>query len=217
MKRFSWNIAGIQIELIEEADSIVRLLRTVGGEFEPETLARWTEVCKAGGTVVDVGCYTGLFSILAARRGCQVIAFEPMRPNFERCLENFEINGVEVDLRHQCASDRSGPAEIKFNPRVPFLTSGASLVRPSGGRESEAFAIDGVAIDDLELEQCTAIKIDVERGEPAVLAGARETIRRCRPVLFVEVLGPAEGRAIRVEGYRVAEVLDQRNWIMRPA
>lgn len=216
MKNYAWTVAGLQLEFIEADDSIIRLLHT-GKDFEPDTVERWGEICDQGGTVVDVGCYTGLFSIIAARLGCHVIAFEPMRKNYERCLENFQINKVVVDLRYACATDKDGPAEIKFNPRVPFLTSGASLVRPSGGVESKRHQVTGVTIDSLELEQCTAIKIDVERGEPLVLAGARETIARCKPALLVEVLGPHEGREIKVAGYRRAEVLDERNWLMRPA
>ena len=216
MKNYQWTVAGLELEFVEAFDSIVRLLRT-GKDFEPDTLERWADICGQGGTIVDVGCYTGLFSIIAAKKGCDVVAFEPMRRIFDRCLENFGINGVEVDLRYACATDRDGPTEIKFNPRVPFLTSGASLVRPSGGIESTRHKIEGVTIDSLELEQCTAIKIDVERGEPMVLAGAAATIQRCRPALLVEVLGPKEGRAINVPGYVRAEVLDERNWLMLPA
>jgi len=215
MKNYAWTVAGLPLEFVDADDSIIRLLHT-GKDFEPNTVEKWGEICDTGGTVVDVGCYTGLFSIIAARLGCHVIAFEPMRKNFERCLENFHINGVVVDIRYACASDRDGPTEIKFNPRVPFLTSGASLIRPSGGMESRAHQVMGATIDSLGLTQCTAIKIDVERGEPMVLAGARETIRRCKPVLLVEVLGPSEGELIKVPGYRVADVLDERNWLMLP-
>jgi FkbM family methyltransferase len=215
MNVFRWSVAGMSFDLIEDQDSIVKLLRR-GQEFEPATLQRWADYCREGGTVVDVGCYTGIFSMIAARLGCRVLAFEPMPANYRRCVENFALNGVEVELEQKCVNATAGPTVIKFNPRVPFLTSGASLVRPSGGKESQDLEVEGVTIDSLGLEQCAAIKIDVERGEAAVLAGAKETIDRCKPALFVEVLGPAEGREIWVDGYGLAAVLDDRNWLMLP-
>lgn len=215
------DAGGVQVDMVEQDDAICMHLRA-GKTYEPQTLARWSAMCRDGGVVVDVGAYTGLFSIIAARQGCEVIAFEPMAAHVERCGHNFRRNGVQVDLRHACASDRTGVAAIKFNPKVPFLTSGASLVRPSGGTaaadESRSFDIAAVAIDDLQLETCRAIKIDVERGEPIVLAGARKTLARCRPTLLVEVLGESEKAVIRetLPDYRVEAELDGRNWLMVP-
>ena len=215
------SAGSVSVALIEQDDSIALHLRR-GKQFEPETLEQWASICRKGGVVVDVGCYTGLFSMVAAKQGCAVTAFEPMPRQFARCLQNFDLNDVEVDLRNACASEKSGRAELKFNPKVAFLTSGASLVRPSGGTgapdECTPIDVDAVAIDDLALRQCTAIKIDVERGEPLVLRGARKTIDRCKPILVVEVLGEDEKQAVReaVPGYQVAAELDDRNWIMVP-
>lgn len=207
-------------DLLEQDDSIVSLVKS-GIPFEPETLAEWLLLTAQGGTVVDVGCYTGLFSIIAARN-CDVIAFEPMPKNHARCLENFGVNAVDVDLRHACATNKDGPTELKYNPAVQFLTSGASLLYPSGGSESTPYRIDGVTIDSLDLDECLAIKMDVERGEPLVLEGARDTLRRCKPMLFVEVLGPEEGRAVMAAiqdtcaRYIHAKTLDDRNWVLTP-
>ena len=43
-----------------------------------------------------------------------------------------------------------------------------------------------VRIDDLRLDDCHFLKIDVEGMEKTVLAGAVDTIRRFRPILYVE-------------------------------
>ncbi|MEO8113977.1 MAG: FkbM family methyltransferase, partial [Phenylobacterium sp.] len=44
--------------------------------------------------------------------------------------------------------------------------------------------------------QCGLIKIDVEGFEPQVLRGARDTIARCRPLLYVENDRPANQREV---------------------
>lgn len=211
----------VMAKLIAAGDVICK--QSQGGHaFEPATLAAWADLCASGGTVLDVGAYSGLFSIVAAKLGCEVIAIEPMPKHVARCRENFALNSVSVDLRHAAASDRDGETEIKFNPKVPGLTSGASLIRPSGGRnlpsEVHRHRVQGIRIDTLALMECAAIKIDVERAEPMALAGAQETLRRCRPALVVEVLGEAEERAVRaaVPNYRVERELDGRNWLMVP-
>jgi FkbM family methyltransferase len=208
------------VEMMAAGDACVKLARA--GSFEPESLECWAEMCSPGGMVLDIGAYTGLFSIVAAKMGCSPIAFEPMPKHIARCRENFELNGVMVDLRNVAVTDKTGPTTIKFNPNVAGFTSGASLIRPSGGSgkgaESRPIGVAGVTVDGLGLEQCTAIKIDVERGEPMVLAGAQEALQRLRPPLLVEVLGGGEKAAVRaaVPFYRVEREMDGRNWLMLP-
>jgi len=51
----------------------------------------------------------------------------------------------------------------------------------------ERWTVPTIALDSLDLNDVTAIKIDVEGAEAEVLLGARETLRRCRPVLSVEI------------------------------
>lgn len=192
-----------------------------GKPFEPESLDAWERLCEPGATVLDVGAYTGLYSIVAAKRGCRVIAFEPLFANVARCRENLEDNRVEhrVELRQEAVADKVGSVRFKYNGSVMGLTSGGSLIEPSGtgsGAKVVEIRVRCVTIDSLRLEECAAIKIDVERAEPLVLAGARLTLRRLRPALIVEVLGRHEKEAIKaaVPGYRVAATLDRRNWLM---
>ena len=53
-----------------------------------------------------------------------------------------------------------------------------------------------MTIDSLGLVDCHLLKIDVEGMEADVLAGARETIARCKPILFVENNTTEGSRAI---------------------
>lgn len=45
-----------------------------------------------------------------------------------------------------------------------------------------------ITIDSLNMQRVDLIKLDVERMELDVLAGASETLDRCRPVLFIETM-----------------------------
>jgi len=206
-------VGPVTVKLISEGDRIVGSLKD-RGPFEPESLAKWAELCAGGGTVLDIGAYTGIFSIAARLMGCHVIAFEPMPANRARFKLNAELNGVSAAVNEEVVGDRVGDAVLHFNP-ITF-TSGASLMRKTGSE----FQVRMITIDWMTLRKVTAIKMDVERAEPLVLAGARETLARCRPVLLVEVLGEAEKTAVFDEvkklGYYVSLTLDVRNWLLLP-
>lgn len=204
-------VGPVTVRLISDGDRIVGSLKD-RGPFEPDTLAKWGELCAGGGTMIDVGAYTGLFSISARLMGCRAIAFEPMPFNRARFKANCHLNKVEDKINSEVVADQIGDAVIHYNP-IPY-TSGASLLRRSG----QPLHVKSLTIDSLQLPALHAIKIDVERAEPLVLAGARETLARCRPALLVEVLGEDEGQAVlaAVEGYRHVETLDTRNWLMVP-
>ena len=212
-----FNVGTTAVDLADEGDRVC-IGAATRKAFEPASLAAWARLCRPGATVLDVGAYTGLYAISAARLGCDVVAFEPLPQNAERMIRNAQANGVRGKIRlvEAAVSDFVGEAELRFNAGVPF-TSGASLVPVK--TNYAAIKVPIVTIDMFAIEDVAAMKIDVERNEPAVLRGAAETLARCRPALIIEVLGDAEGAAIKatVPGYRVAEVLDGRNWLMVPA
>lgn len=200
------------VKLISDGDRICDHV-TAGNQFEPESLKAWAGLCKNGGTAIDVGGYTGLFAIAAAKMGCRVVCFEPMPLNAARLLENCSLNQVTVELHHAVATDMSGTTNLTYNPKVQGMTSGASLIRKKGYQ----LPVKAMTIDELDLNP-VAIKIDVERAEHLVLAGARETLLKRRPALLVEVLDEAAQDRVSkaVTGYRIERVLDVRNWLMLP-
>ncbi|MGA9042371.1 MAG: FkbM family methyltransferase, partial [Terriglobales bacterium] len=53
--------------------------------------------------------------------------------------------------------------------------------------EDDKSGVRTIKIDDLNLPSCKFMKIDCEGSEIPTLFGARDTIKRCRPVLFVEM------------------------------
>lgn len=201
------------VKLVAEGDRIVTSVLS-GKPFEPESLKVWCEICEGGGTVLDIGAYTGLYAIAAAQRRCHVIAFEPLSNNRGRFRLNAVLNGVVVRANAEVVSDTVGETWISVNPKVTGMTSGASLVRNNGMKQK----VGSLTVDSLMLRECTAMKIDVERAEPLVLAGARETLKRLHPILLIEVLGDDEKAAVRaaVPDYEVQREMDGRNWLMVP-
>lgn len=168
------------VELIEQNDKVIHHQSKTGKPFEAESIAAWCDAAK--GIVLDVGAYTGLYAILAAQRGAEVIAFEPNPEVHSRLLENVRLNGVRVTCYKQAVSDCTGEVSFVGRPGVA-LTSAGKIVQGAG--------TEAITIDDLCLEGVSAIKIDVEGHEENVIAGMLETLRKYHPLLITEALSEA--------------------------
>ena len=128
------------------------------------------------------GVWTHQLATLCPR----VYAYEPNPKMFAILDAARPANAV---VRQIALSDRSGVASL----RVPRSARGysnqhASLESNWTGRQ--VFGVVEVAtarLDDLDLEPCGFVKIDVEGHEAAVVAGAVELIARDRPTLLIEL------------------------------
>ncbi len=132
---------------------------------------------------LDVGANLGLFTYYLARHSAHVHAFEP-NPLPLRAL------GAVVDANvtiHQVAlTDRTAEVDLIVpKSRKGWSNNGASLDASPEGRHI-VVRVPGRRLDELDLGAIGFIKIDVEGHELAVLQGARETIARDRPSLFIE-------------------------------
>lgn len=184
-----------------------------GKPFEPQSLQAWAGMMDAGNVALDIGAYTGLYAIAAAKFGARAVAMEPMPGLRDRLERNARRNGVKVEIIPAAASSEDGEADIVHNPKIAY-SAGASLVRKKGYR----LRVKTMRVDSLNLENVCAIKIDVEKHEAAVLRGARNTLERWRPKLLVEALDDDLKAAVLKElpDYELAGVLDVRNLYLEP-
>ena len=159
---------------------------------------------RARGRCANIGPVTVPLARAVGPAG-RVYADEPQRLVFQLlCAEP----GVELELGNVVAQPRALGAQ-SGTTRVPAIP--ASQAHNFGGVALSADAADGepVAverIDDLGLAACRLVKVDVEGMEAEVLAGARETIARLRPLLYLENDRAEHSRAlielVRSLGYR---------------
>ena len=173
-------------------------------------------------TFVDVGANFGVFTHAAHRRNFQVAAFEPF-PDcvailraYARAHSDVMIHNVALGAAHGTATLHVPRSRARFIPALGTLREGTNLP----GLRVENFRVDVAPLDAFALRNVGALKIDVEGYEFDVLAGARETIARERPLILVElnaryVAEPFEAAFRRFEalGYH-GEYLDDD---LRPA
>jgi len=145
------------------------------GEYQQEHRAISLSFCRQRRVALDVGAHIGLWSRELAQTFVQVHAFEPLA-DFRACfLRN--VTATNVTLHGFALGRTAGRAAM----RVTADNSGASHIAAVGDGEVEVRPLDALALPVVDY-----VKIDVEGFELFVLEGARETLRRCRPVIILE-------------------------------
>ena len=186
---------------------------------------RFLRAMHRPGTLVDVGAHDGLLTVPLSRLpGARVLAFEPLPEAFARLGVACGDLG-NVALRPEALGDAPGTLTLS----VPVLDGAAQeqwastakdYAAHEGGRVAvRRLAVPVVTLDSLLPGDVTAIKLDAEGAEYEVLRGARETLRRCRPVLTLELEERhREGSTWAVPafldalGYETCFALDGRWW-----
>jgi FkbM family methyltransferase len=159
--------------------------------YEPDIVDQWERWSASAATVLDVGSYTGLMSILAClsnpRARCDVV--EPMERTIERAKVNLVANGLmrRITLHNFAASDSNGTEEINLFRQENFLGTGNSLY-DKGKQVIAKKSIFTRRLDDVFPEkQFDLVKIDVEGHEASCLEGMKAIVARSRPNMIIEV------------------------------
>lgn len=137
-------------------------------------------------TFLDIGCYSGLFAILAVHANPRLrsVAYEILPENHAMIARNILINRVRAEVKLCGLSDAPGT--------ITMPTNYGSMSHPSSISLSDSFD-DGVEIPvtTLDAEGYSGPmlwKIDVEDFEWNVIKGAARTIAENRPNIICEIL-----------------------------
>jgi FkbM family methyltransferase len=166
-----------------------------------EALRAWA---RPGTTVIDVGANMGFFTVRFARwvgPAGRVIAVEPETENLRLLRHRLEKSGLtaNVDVIEGVAAEEPGMLRLAINPFHP-----ADHRIGTKGRPVRAWAIDEL-VSARGWPAVSLIKIDVQGAEVRVLRGARTTIARFHPRLFVEV----DDRALEEAGFSADLLFDE--------
>lgn len=156
------------------------------GEFSEGEVELFKQIVCAGMVVLDVGANIGAHTLVFARivgLNGVVYAFEPQRLAYQALAGNMALNSiVNVQCYQKALGSRRGTVIVPLlDPTVANNFGGLEL-----GHWQQGEVVEIMPLDDLALRRCDFIKIDVEGMETEVLTGARETLRRHSPILYIE-------------------------------
>ena len=175
-------------------------------EKEPETL-EWIDTFSDGDILWDIGANVGLYSLYAAQKGVNVIAFEPSNSNYFILNKNIEINNLDNKIQALAIafSDKS-KIDSFYMEDTSFGTATHSFgeqVNCEGKLINESFkqAMCGYSIDDFiktfQTQVPTHIKIDVDGIEEKIIKGSIETLNKEKlKSIMVEIDNESDAKKI---------------------
>ena len=159
----------IELKFVPDTDGITKIVsREVAKDYAVDNLGIGPQ-----DTVIDIGAHVGIVSCyLAKRYGCKVVAYEPVKANFDKLLENAKLNGVTIEAINKAVTADGRMVKIQT---VEGNSGGATIL---GGTGME---VESVAITDVLRDGCALLKIDCEGAEFEILPAAPlEKVKRLR-------------------------------------
>jgi FkbM family methyltransferase len=190
---------------IDRADVAVSAQIMATRDYETHLSEFFRRVVKPGMTAIDIGANIGFFTMLFASlvgNSGQVLAFEPSSENCRMLLLNIEANNFrQVKLFPLALSEEM--AALYFTPALG--SNGIILPdRKETLLDPNCVVVPSMRLDAIESGQVHVIKADIEGGEYRALRGSEAIIRRCCPIVTVEL---SLDMLSRVSGINGAEFL----------
>jgi FkbM family methyltransferase len=190
---FDHNGKHIKINIFNDKEFISSNILNDKKFYEVQMLDQIAQHYPKHGTIVDAGANIGNHTVyfenyLSANK---IISFEPCKANYEKLCSNIKK-----------------PSTIAYNLALSNKFGKCSIVRNEANNSGTGTVTDGnevdvVTLDYFNIQDLTLLKIDVEGHELNVLQGAIETIKRCKPLIFMEVADSKAKELLINLGYKL--------------
>lgn len=153
------------------------------GEYNPDETEFVLALAEKAGrdkVTLDIGANIGVISQALEHSGFKVEAFEPQPEVFALLRKN-----IRGPAHNMALADKEGTVKMPapdFDEEYNFGSAACGTVSKNRG----GVQVPVRTLDSYNFNNVGVIKIDVEGFEERVLRGAAETIRRCKPILYLE-------------------------------
>ena len=172
---------------VDTCDRSVSVPTLESGVWEPQVERIVRRFLGSGDTFVDIGANIGYHTLVASQvvgpEG-RVIAFEPNPDNARLIAHTIERNAItNITVLPVALASERGVATFRhaIGSNGGFADAGSSPLL-----EANSTVVPTMVFDDLAVGHVDVVKIDVEGGEPIVLAGAARLLDVVRPVIIFE-------------------------------
>lgn len=191
------------------------------GHFEPWITDIITRSLKPGNVAIDVGANSGCHTLMMANAvgmSGKVLAFEPNPRMFSRLKANLRLNRFDhVEAFPVALSREQGRLNLFIPAEADFNQGRGSIHRDNLDAGCEEVSVDVKTLDSMveeqKLQRIDLIKVDVEGHELPVFLGARQALKKFKPILIFEFIekqwrsggfAPADMEGLLVElGYEL--------------
>ena len=138
--------------------------------------------CKRLNLVIQAGGCVGVWPRYLRETFAKVYTFEPSQENFTLMVKN--LGDLDIVKHHAALTDRVGRCSMKLNP-----------ANCGDDQTIQGDEVDTLTIDSLEVDP-DLIYLDIQGDEYFAIKGAEETLKRCSPIIGIEV----DNKLARVKG-----------------
>jgi FkbM family methyltransferase len=155
------------------------------GEYSQAETVLMAKIIKPGWRVVNGGANIGALTValaeLVGAKG-KVYAFEP-QPETYQLLKRNSKSRKQILCSSYALWHSRGDSKMRLLEELTHDNFGCTYI----GDDAGSYTAKMIALDDwLQGEDVELIFLDVEGCEVMALEGARQTIKRCRPLLYLE-------------------------------
>jgi FkbM family methyltransferase len=207
-------LRGVPLELHPPGEYVSDVIRETGDFYEAAILDELAKRLNAmpPGVLIDVGAMIGNHTAFLANFApyLEIHAFEPVPDNIKLLRANTS-GRTNIDITDHALSDRRAILDIGFR----YENLGHCVIRETDQwplNYEQCFQVEAFPLDDFKLCDVRLLKIDAEWHEARILAGARKTIERCKPLICVEDWGRRYNDLF--PGYRIAAEWEQHQTLL---
>jgi len=162
--------------------------------FEYDTLELYQNNINKGATIIDIGANVGLFSLLGSELigpNGKVLAIEPSKQVFDCFNKNIELNNLKNIIAVNVAlGEEEGFISMSYpNKKDKEKNDAYGFIDTSKVGDVKCVVLDQF-IKKHDIAKIDVIKIDVEGAELLCLKGAKEILKRDKPVIIFEAFEP---------------------------
>lgn len=151
--------------------------------FEQDLLVKMAKYITPESVVLDAGTNIGNHTLFFAKilNAKKVYCFEPMKTIFAILEKNLELNNItNVEKYNFALGEKEGYAKISGYHSISLGSTQFSF------EDKGDFKV--VALDSFNIDQLDFCKVDVEGCQLEFLKGAKNTLEKFKPVIWIEML-----------------------------
>lgn len=142
-------------------------------------------ILKEGDVVFDCGANIGLFSSIAASKGCYSYSFEPVPKTIEYLKQTERLYSDKIKISDYALSDKEGIGKLYITESTNISNSILNM----DVNNQDYINIKITTIDNYvklnNIKKLDFIKADIEGAERYMLIGAKETLSKFGPKLSI--------------------------------
>lgn len=151
--------------------------------FEQDLLLEVREFIKPGSFILDAGTNIGNHTVFFSKicKAQKIYCFEPLKTAFGILEKNLELNNISNVEKYNVALGE----EIT---KAVISDSYSDNLGGTGFAYTEDGDFDVVPLDSIKIDKLDFCKVDVEGCQLEFLNGAKDTLSKFKPVIWIEML-----------------------------